>query len=545
MTWWRRTAIYEIYPLSFQDSDGDGFGDLRGVRSRLDYLVELGVGTIWLCPFYPSPMRDWGYDVADYCNVDPRLGDLREFDALLQDAHRRGLQVILDLVANHTSSEHPWFVASRHSRTSPKRDWYVWRDPGPDGGPPNNWLSCFGGPAWTLDPKTGQYYLHQFLPEQPDLNYRNPEVLEAMLEVMRFWLERGVDGFRIDAAAYLVEDARFRDEPPNPAWRPGMRERDRLVHLYTEHQPETHAVLRRFRALLDRYSEPGAERILVAEVYAPVEALIPYYGSPESPECHFPFQFALVDLPAEAWTAERLREVVERYEAALPAWAWPNWVLGNHDRPRVSSRLGEERARLAHFLLLTLRGTPTLYYGDELGLSDVEVPQDQVKDLPGFREYGGRWSRDAARAPMPWDGSPGGGFTTGTPWLPLPQDFRTRNVDAQRKDPRSFLYLVRHLLHLRRNTPALTEGAYRSISAPPGVYAYERVWGSWRLLVALNFSDRPQVLESTGDILLSTHLDRSGRERGLLALRPYEGILLRPSSSGGTMEVTTDREEAT
>ena len=526
--WWRTAVVYHVYVRSFQDTDGDGVGDLPGVLQRLDHLSDLGVEAVWLSPFYPSPQRDFGYDVAEYRDVDPVFGTLADFDRLILQAHARGLRVILDLVANHTSSDHPWFVESRSHRTSAKREWYVWRDPHPDGGPPNNWLSFFGGSAWTLDPHTGQYYLHHYLPEQPDLNYRNPEVLEAMLEVMRFWLERGVDGFRVDSASHLVEDAHFRDEPPNPAWRPGMRERDRLLHVHTEHQPETHEVLRHFRTLLDRYSEPGRERVLIGEVYAPNPILVSYYGTSESPECHFPFNFALVDLPAERWTAEDLKALVEAYESSLPDWGWPSWVLGNHDRPRVASRLGEERTRLAHFLLLTLRGTPTLYYGDELAVRDVEILPDQVRDLPGLREYGGRWSRDAARAPMPWDDSPGAGFTTGTPWLPLPPDFRVRNVAAQRQDPGSMLHLVRHLLHLRRQTPALSVGAYRSLPAPPGVYAYERFTDRERVLAVLNFSDRPRSVEAAGEVLLSTHLDRFGRERTPVELRPYEGILLRP-----------------
>ncbi|MCL6500345.1 MAG: alpha-amylase, partial [Firmicutes bacterium] len=401
LAWWQREAFYEVYPRSFQDSDGDGVGDLRGVLQRLDYLARLGVGAVWLTPFYPSPQRDFGYDVSDYCGVDPALGTLADFDRLVAEAHRRNLRVVVDLVANHTSSEHPWFVESRTSRTNPRRHWYVWRDPAPDGGPPNNWLSFFGGPAWTFDPATGQYYLHQFLPEQPDLNCRNPEVVEAMVQVVRFWLDRGVDGFRLDAAWLLVEDASFRDEPPNPTWRPGMRERDRLLHPYTEDQPETHEVLRQFRAVLDEYRDRGP--VLIGEVYLPTPQLVRYYGTPERPECHFPFNFGLVELPPERWNAAEVRRLVDSYEAALPPWAWPSWVLGNHDRPRVATRLGEEGSRLAHMLLLTLRGTPTLYYGDELGMVDGRIPPDRVRDWAGFRECGGRWSRDAASTPMQWD----------------------------------------------------------------------------------------------------------------------------------------------
>ena len=524
LRWWQAEAFYEVYVRSFQDTNGDGVGDLPGVVRRLEYLADLGVGAVWLTPFYPSPQRDFGYDVSDYCDVDPALGTLADFDRLVAEAHRRGLRVVVDLVANHTSSEHPWFQEARSSRTSRRRDWYVWRDPHPAGGPPNNWISFFGGPAWTFDPQTGQYYLHQFLPEQPDLNYRNPEVLDAMVRVMRFWLDRGVDGFRLDAAWLLVEDDQFRDEPPNPDWRPGMRERDRLVHLFTEDQPGTHEVLRRLRRALEDYHDRDA--VLVGEVYLPCDRLVQYYGSPQAPACHLPFNFMLVELPAERWTAEDLRGTVQAYEAALPPWAWPNWVLGNHDRPRVATRLGEDRARLAHFLLLTLRGTPTLYYGDELGLRDQPVAPERVLDVPGFREWGGRWSRDAVRTPMPWDATAHAGFSTAQPWLPTPADYARRNVQVQREEPRSFLNMVRRLLHLRREIPALIGGSLQLQHAPPGVLSYTREVGGDRVEVLLNFTAEPVRIPGAAKVLLSTHLDREGEETNI-QLRPHEGLLVR------------------
>lgn len=532
VAWWQREAFYEVYPRSFQDSDGDGVGDLRGVLRRLDYLAELGVGAVWLAPFYPSPQRDFGYDVSDYCGVDPAMGTLADFDRVVAEAHRRGLRVVVDLVANHTSSEHPWFAESRTSRDSPKRDWYVWRDPAPDGGPPNNWLSFFGGPAWTLDPATGQYYLHQFLPAQPDLNYRNPEVVEAMVQVVRFWLDRGVDGFRLDAAWLLVEDASFRDEPPNPTWRPGMRERDRLLHPYTEDQPETHEVLRQFRAVLEEYRDRGP--VLIGEVYLPAPQLVRYYGTPDRPECHLPFNFALVELPPERWNAGDVHRLVDTYEAALPPWAWPSWVLGNHDRPRVATRLGEEGSRLAHVLLLTLRGTPTLYYGDELGMVDGRIPPDRVRDWAGFREWGGRWSRDAARTPMQWDATPHAGFTTGEPWLPVNPDAAWRHVAAQEQDARSFLHLIRRLLRLRRAHPTLVAGRYAAVDAPPGVFAYRRELEGEVVLVALNFAEAPARLATGGHVLLSTHLDREGFERDL-ELRPREGLVVTLRAKAGSL----------
>ncbi len=532
LVWWQRAVFYEVYPRSFQDSDGDGVGDLRGLRQRLDYLQDLGVGAVWITPFYPSPNRDWGYDVSDHCAVDPVLGSLAEFDALVSEAHRRGLKVVLDLVANHTSSDHPWFQESRAGRGSRRRGWYVWRDPGPGGAPPNNWLSFFGGPAWTQDPHTGQYYLHQFLPEQPDLNYRNPEVVDALLEVARFWLERGADGFRVDAAWLLVEDAQFRDEPPNPGWQPGMRERDRLLHPYTEDQPETHEVLRRLRQLVDRYSEPGWERVLLPEVYLPLPQWVRYYGTQDALECHLPLNPVLVDLPRESWRAEVLREVVAAYESAVPPWGWPTWVLGNHDRPRVASRLGAERARLAHLLVLTLRGTPVLYYGDELGAVDGVVPPDRVRDRAGLQEWRGRWSRDAARTPMAWEAGPQAGFTTGEPWLPLHPDASVRNVATQRQDPRSPLNFLRALVRLRQQRLALTAGRYRELASPAGVVAYERTADGDRVAVVLNWQEQPAFAGLGGRVLLSTHMDREGNEQEVW-LRPLEGVVLVPDAAAG------------
>lgn len=526
LAWWQQEAFYEVYLRSYQDSDGDGVGDLRGLLQRLEYLIDLGVGALWVTPFYPSPQRDFGYDVSDYCAVDPAMGTLEDFHRLTEEAHRRGLRVVVDLVANHTSSEHPWFLESSRSRESPKRDWYVWRDPGPGGGPPNNWRSFFGGPAWTLDPGTGQYYLHQFLPEQPDLNYRNPEVLEAMAEVMRFWIHQGADGFRVDAAWLLVEDDQFRDEPPNPTWREGMPERGQLLHPYTEDQPGTHAVLRYFRSVLQEYGDRSL--VLIGETYLPFHRLVGYYGTPQAPECHLPLNFCLVDLEPHRWSAHHLRSVVDAYLTAVPRWGWPNWVLGNHDRPRVASRLGEDGSKLAHLLLLTLPGTPTLYYGDELGLKDGNISPDRVRDQAGFREWEGRWSRDACRTPMPWDATRHAGFTTGEPWLPVNPDFPWRNVEAQQRDPRSFLRLVRELLRLRRSVPALVAGRYVPLDAPGEVLAYRRELGTESLVVALNFGEASVRTHLSGEVLLSTHLDRKGPEP-TVTLRPREGVLLRPS----------------
>ncbi|GAA5335943.1 MULTISPECIES: alpha-amylase family glycosyl hydrolase [Thermus] len=527
MSWWREAVIYQVYPRSFQDTNGDGIGDLEGVRRRLPYLKSLGVDALWLSPFYKSPMKDFGYDVADYCDVDPIFGSLEDFDRLLQEAHALGLRVLIDLVPNHTSSEHPWFLESRASRESPKRDWYIWADPAPDGGPPNNWQSFFGGPAWTLDEGTGQYYLHLFLPEQPDLNWRNPEVREAMHEVMRFWLRRGVDGFRVDTLWLLGKDPLLRDEPGSSFWHLGLPDRARHEHLYTEDQPETYAYVREMRFVLDEFSQDGRARVMVGEIYLPLHRLVRYYAA----GCHLPFNFSLITQGLPDWRPENIARIVEEYERLLTRFDWPNWVLGNHDQPRLASRLGEAQARVAATLLFTLRGTPTWYYGDELALPNGEIPPEKVQDPAALRqrdrqgEHGLPPGRDPERTPMPWDDSPNAGFSTAEPWLPLNPDWQRRNVAAMEKDPRSMLHLVRRLIALRKD-PGLLYGAYRTYWAREGVYAYLRGEG-W--LVALNFTDKEKALPLPrgGRVVLSTHLDREERVGDLLRLRPDEGVVVR------------------
>ena len=519
--WWQRGVIYQIYPRSFQDSNGDGVGDLRGVITRLDYLRDLGVDAVWLSPIYPSPMADFGYDVADYCGIHPLFGSLADFDELLAQAHRRGLKLILDLVPNHSSNQHPWFLESRASRGSAKRDWYIWRDPRTDGGPPNNWVSYFGGPAWTYDEATGQYYLHSFLKEQPDLNWRNPEVQEAILDAMRFWLDRGVDGFRVDVIWLMVKDELLRDNPPNPDW----REDQPLIHSLLPHhnadQPEVHDVIGMMRRLLDQYEE----RMMVGEIYLPIERLVHYYGVNGS-GAHLPFNFQLIQL---AWKVETLKAAIDTYEAALPGDGWPNWVLGNHDQHRIASRVGLAQARVAAMLLLTLRGTPTMYYGDEIGMRDVDIPPELVQDPQELGDPGKGLGRDPERSPMQWDAGPGAGFSTGRPWLPLADDYREVNVAAQIEDPTSMLALYRRLLALRRATPALEVGGYVPVPSSGDLLAYLRQDTQRRLLVLLNLGHQPQTFasETSGQVLLSTHLDREGEAvSGTISLRADEGLVV-------------------
>ena len=515
--WWQRGIVYQVYPRSFQDSNGDGVGDLPGITRRLDYLRWLGVDAVWISPIYPSPMADFGYDVSDYTGIHPLFGTLEDFDTLIEEAHARDLKVILDFVPNHTSIEHPWFQESRSSRDNPKRDWYIWKDPAPNGGPPNNWLSNFGGPAWTLDEHTGQYYYHAYLPDQPDVNWRNPQVEAAMLDVLRFWLDRGVAGFRVDALRQVVKDAQFRDNPPNPDWRPGDNPYNSLLPVYTTDRPELEGIVRRMRALLDEYPE----RVMVGELYLPLERLVCYYDY----GCHLPFNFQLIDLP---WDARTIDSVIQRYEGLLPPGAWPNWVLGNHDRPRIASRVGAAQARIAAMLLLTLRGTPTMYYGDEIGMEDVPIPPEQVQDPWELRVPGIGLGRDPERTPMQWDTSPNAGFTTGTPWLPIPPEFALVNVAAERDDRASLLVLYHQLLTLRRAEPALSVGSYRGVDMSGQGLAYVREYGTRRMLVALNLgSESLQGPSVRGRVVLGTHPDREGEIiNGALALRPDEGVIV-------------------
>ena len=392
--WWKHGVIYQIYPRSFMDANGDGVGDLRGIIDRLDYLVELGVDAIWLSPFYPSPMADFGYDVADYCDVDPIFGTLGDADELIAACHRRDLKLIVDFVPNHTSDQHPWFIEARSSRDNPKRDWYVWRDPKPDGSLPNNWLANFGGRTWTLDEATGQYYLHLFLPEQPDLNWRNSQVREAMDDVLRFWLDRGVDGFRIDVAHMIMKDPALRDNPQAPPGHvSGLQPRmpyDSQIHVNDMAHPDVHEVFRDLRALVDAYPD----RYVVGEIAEhDLDVWASYYG--DGDELHMPFNFSLMLLP---WEASAYRAAVDRVEAVIPSHAWPNHVLGNHDTRRIATRVGSQaRARVAMMMLLTLRGTPTMYYGDEIGLVEAVVPPEHIQDPWALREDG--QGRDGARTP--------------------------------------------------------------------------------------------------------------------------------------------------
>jgi alpha-glucosidase len=513
LAWWQRGAIYQIYPRSFADSNGDGVGDLPGIIAHLDHLAGLRVAAVWLSPIYPSPMADFGYDVADYCDVDPVFGRLADLDRLIAECHRRDIKVVLDWVPNHTSDQHPWFLASRSSRDDPKRDWYVWRDSAPGGGPPNNWRSAFAavGGAWTFDDATQQWYLHSFEAEQPDLNWENPEVEAAMHDVLRFWLDRGVDGFRIDVVHKLAKDPALGDEvegePP-----------------HREDWPTIDDRLRGIRRVVDEYPD----RMLVGEVYLfDLRRVVSYVqGGDKLDLAH---NFVFVKLP---WSASAFRTAIDEFDALAGAASWPAWFLANHDHPRVASRFdsdgqGPARARAVALMLYALRGTPFVYQGEELGLPDADIPPERVVDVDG---------RDPERAPIPWrppsEAGPGAGFTTGEPWLPLVADAERLCVERQAVDPRSTLSFVRRLAELRATLPVLQGGTQVTLDAGPDVLAWRRDDGDARVVAAVNFATTAATLAvdlTDASVLVSTDPDRALGPVGTAAvvLGPSEGLLLR------------------
>ncbi len=567
--WWQTGVIYQVYPRSFQDTDGDGVGDLQGIAARLDYLAGLGVTAVWVSPVYPSPMADFGYDVSNYTGIDPLFGTLDDFDHLLATAHKKGLRLILDFVPNHTSDRHPWFEQSRSSRDNSKRNWYLWRDPSPPSGPddrrpaskrfPNNWTSQFGGPAWTWNEATQQFYLHSFLPQQPDLNWRNPEVKEAMFDALRFWLDRGVDGFRMDVLWLLVKDDQFRDNPPDSDFHPNQQDNARFLPIHNANQPGTHEVVQEMRTLLDTYgptlpqaetgSQPpqnASDRVLIGEIYLPLEELVEYYGSRPAPTgdtekgapqtsalngANLPFNFHLIQTE---WKAEAVAGIITKYQSLLPPGAWPNYVLGNHDQPRLATRIGAAQAKAAAMLLLTLRGTPTLYYGDELGMEDVPIAPDQVQDPAEKNEPGKGRGRDPERSPMLWVDTPNAGFCPpeAKPWLPLMADWPTRNAAKQRADPKSIFTLYRRLLALRRQHDTLHAGGVADVSAQGTLLRFRRTGvpggESTDFQILLNLGTEPVKTHCpAGKVILTTILDGAGSDTGgEITVEGGEGLLI-------------------
>jgi len=530
--WWAGACIYQIYPRSFQDSNGDGIGDLAGITQRLDHVASLGADAIWISPFFRSPMRDFGYDVTDYCDVDPMFGTLADFDALVAKAHALKIKVLIDLVISHTSKDHPWFVESRASRDNPKADWYVWVDPQPDGSPPNNWLSLFGGSAWQFDTRRQQYFMHNFLASQPDLNFHNPQVQDAVLDAAKFWLERGVDGFRLDTVNFYFHDRQLRSNPAQPRGQyavgvPRANPYALQRHLYDKTQPENLAFLQRFRALCDRY--PGTTTI--GEIgddneYATLRAYT------TDARLHMAYTFNLMTERHEP----RYVHAVLTEMLAEAGDAWVCWALNNHDVVRVVTRwagLGpaDRVAPLLVGLLGSLRGSICLYQGEELGLPEAVIPFEQIQDPYGKEMWPEFVGRDGCRTPMPWAAAaPNGGFTSGTPWLPVPQVQRERAVDAQAAQPASVLNRYRAFLHWRATQPSLRQGTMALFPAHDQVVAFTRGEGAEQLLCAFNLSDRPARMAhglSGRWTAVDGHGFNGRIDGGEIVLDPHEALFAR------------------
>jgi alpha-glucosidase len=524
--WWRDGSIYQIYPRSFADTNGDGIGDLPGIQSKLDYLVELGVDALWLSPIYPSPDVDFGYDVADYTAVDPKYGTMEDFDALVQAAHQRGLRIVMDLVLNHSSDQHPWFVQSRSSLNNPYRNWYIWRDPAAGKRPPNDWQSVFGGKAWQWDQATDQYYYHMFCKEQPDLNWRNPAVRQAILDVFRFWIERGVDGFRLDVFNVYFKDDQLRDNPR----RLGRRPFDSQVHIYDCDRPEMMPLLQEIRALLDSYPE----RYAVGETFLSTTEKAASYARPGL--LHAAFDFSFLEC---GWDPASFLKTIQAIDGQYYDGGWPTYVLGNHDVNRIATRYGrgenDERLKVMAALLLTQRGTPFLYQGDEIGMRNVHIPHNEMKDPVGLRYWPIPVGRDGERSPMQWTAGAQAGFTVGKPWLRIHPNAPFRNVELQRKQPDSLFHVYRRLLRLRKEMPALREGMFLPVNYEPRtLLAYLRKSNQQTVLVALNFSRKrnrlvlgSELVRSGWRLVYSTRRsEMPGLRNSLLTLDPYEVMIL-------------------
>jgi alpha-glucosidase len=501
--WWKGAAIYQIYPRSFADTNGDGVGDLKGIARHLDHVASLGVDCIWISPFFTSPMKDFGYDVADYRGVDPIFGTLADFDAVVARAHALGLKLIIDQVYSHSSDQHEWFCESRSSRENARADWYVWADAKPDGSPPNNWQSVFGGPSWTWDARRGQYYLHNFLPEQPDLNLHNPDVQEALLGVARFWLDRGVDGFRFDAINFAMHDPELRDNPPAEPSGKRTRPFDFQQHLYNQSHPAIVGLLERIRGLVDSYgnrfalAEVGGERAL--------QEMHEYTRGSSRLHSAYGFDF----LYAEQLTPALVAEIAGHWPDTTGV-GWPSWAFENHDAPRAISRWckPEHRAQFARakmLLLACLRGSIILYQGEELGLTQVDVPFDKLKDPEAIANWPQTLSRDGARTPMPWRAdAPGHGFTSGEPWLPFGDDHAGLAVDVQQDDPASLLAFTRAVVALRQGTSPLRWGSIEVVEAGAQRLVLEREHGGRRLRCTFNLSDTEAPLTRHNGALFAT-----------------------------------------
>ena len=521
--WWQGGVFYQIYPRSYADANGDGVGDLAGIISKLDHLAGLGISGVWLSPVTCSPNRDYGYDVSDYRDIDPAYGTLDDLDALVRQAGERGIRILMDLVPNHTSDQHPWFVDALSGRAAAHRDYYVWADPKPDGGPPNNWMSIFGGPAWQLDEASGQYFLHNFEAAQPDLDWWNEDVRREFDEIVRFWWDRGVAGFRIDVCNMMIKDKDLRDNPPATADDPLDQQFMGVRSVYNTDRPEAHDILRRWRAIADTYDP---ERLLIGETNVEqLPTLMQFYGTGRD-ELHGGFNFVFINAPFEA---EALRTVVEGTEELIPPEAWPIWTGSNHDVSRLATRWADgdpAKVKVALLILLTLRGTPFLYQGDEIGLTDGPIERADVLDAVGTRFWPYYKGRDPERTPMPWHGGAGGGFSPPgvRTWLPM-ADPAQCNVADQEGDPTSVLELCRRAIAARAASDDLAVGSYRSLASPRGTWAYARGGGT---AVLLNMSDAPATFDGVGGTVTvgTEHTLEGSSIEGALSLGPWSGAVV-------------------
>ncbi len=543
-SWRDVNVIYQIYPRSFKDSDGDGVGDLRGIIDKLDYLKggqgALGVDAIWISPFYPSPMADFGYDVSNYCDVHPLFGTPADAQKLIAEAHARNIKVMIDFVPNHTSNEHPWFVESAKSRDNPYRDFYVWRDPRPDGSPPNNWLSIFGGPAWELDPTTGQYYLHTFLKEQPDLDWSNPKVRWEMRKVLKFWCDLGVDGIRADAVRWIAKDPDLADDMPNPHYRPDMDPFDSLRHNKSRYGRDLFRYLKELTDVIEEYPD----RVMIFEDYpddleSTRDQYLGFYSV--NPRVSMPFNFQGMWVE---WNAKSVAEFVNEFQGMLLPEHVPVYCFSNHDQARLATRFGKDHARLVAVLQFTLPGLPVMYYGDEIGMENGEIPFDRIQDpvelrkrtlnqaqagMPVRTDQGMHMGRDPERTPMQWDSSNFAGFSTREPWLPVTSNYQTVNVATELGDPASNLALYRTLLYLRTQHPVLRDGDYLQIpDKHEDIFRYHRVNSSEKIDILLNFSDNEVTVEDCrGDIICSSYMSsKPAQDSDTITMRPNEGIIV-------------------
>lgn len=523
--WWKHGTIYHIYPRSFFDSNNDGVGDINGIINQLPYLHELGIDAIWLSPVYASPQTDFGYDISDYYQIDPLFGDLNDFSKLVKKAHKLGIYIVMDMVLNHTSDQHPWFIESRSSANNPKRDWYIWKEANGNRRP-NNWRNRFGGSGWEYDVTTNQYFYHSFLKEQPDLNWRNPEVKKALFKVMKFWLELGVDGFRLDVINFIVKDSKFRDDPPL------LRQFFGAENVFTRNRPKSHKILASLRQLLNEYPD----KVSIGEIYmlppGNSQLAASYLGDGTN-SLHLAFDFSLA---FKRWNAKIYEQTIQNWMFAIPEKGWPCSVVSNHDLHRSYNRryfrfFKESKARLEAILLLTLKGTPFIYYGQEIGMVNGRIPRKLIQDPLGKRFWPFYSGRDKARTPMQWDNSKYAGFSDAMPWLPVNPDYTIKNVEFQWQQPNSMLLLYQQLITLRRKHTALSMGEFRWIpTGVSGILAYERIYEKQRILVFLNFTPFSKSLSITGKkVLFSTH--ENSQPFINQKLLPFEGIILKPEKN--------------